>query len=292
MMQTLNNNLNPENSHIAKYGSVIINAIHSQDFSFGDEMMIKINLFKQPLCACGCGKEVKRNKIKSFNWNKFVYGHQNKGDNNPAKRPEVRIAISKGHKGKLVGENNPAKRPEVRKKISDNNGRAMLNKHHSLSSRDKISKNHRDISGDKNPMKRIEQIQRMKNNNPSSRPDVRRAIAKTLKGRFVGTKNPSWKGGKSFQEYPPIWFQKEFKESIRERDNHQCQNPFCKHNSKKLILSIHHINGNKKDCKSKNLISVCNSCNSKAEGNKLFSRKFWEGMYNMIMSIKYGYIYE
>jgi 5-methylcytosine-specific restriction endonuclease McrA len=40
------------------------------------------------------------------------------GENNPAKRPEV--------KAKMAGENNPAKRPEVRKKISDSAKKRVL----------------------------------------------------------------------------------------------------------------------------------------------------------------------
>jgi group I intron endonuclease len=47
-----------------------------------------------------------------------------RGDNNPAKRPEVRKKISIAKLGKprpdQLGELNSAKRPEVRKKISDN----------------------------------------------------------------------------------------------------------------------------------------------------------------------------
>lgn len=46
-----------------------------------------------------------------------------RGDNNPAKRPEVRKKISEAKLGKprpdQLGELNSAKRPEVRKKISD-----------------------------------------------------------------------------------------------------------------------------------------------------------------------------
>ena len=52
------------------------------------------------------------------------------GDENPAKRPEVREKISKSQKGiprpKTTGDNNPAKRPEVREKIAKQRRGKML----------------------------------------------------------------------------------------------------------------------------------------------------------------------
>ncbi len=44
-------------------------------------------------------------------------------------------------------------------------------------------------------------------------------------------------------------------------------------------LSIHHINYNKKDCKPKNIILTCNSCNAKAN----FNREKWERYYTSII---------
>jgi hypothetical protein len=59
------------------------------------------------------------------------------GENNPAKRPEV--------KAKMAGENNPAKRPEVRKKISDSAKRRIM----SEETRKKMSEAHKGIPSPK-----------------------------------------------------------------------------------------------------------------------------------------------
>ena len=73
------NNFKPESSHVARHGSVIIDTVHPQAFLFGEDSMSK---FKRKdlalLCACGCGKRVKKSQIYK-GWNKFVNGHNNKG---------------------------------------------------------------------------------------------------------------------------------------------------------------------------------------------------------------------
>jgi hypothetical protein len=74
-----------------------------------------------------------------------------------------------------------------------------------------------------------------------------------------GCSNPNWKNGNSFIEYCPIWFDKDFKKSILERDNKKCLNPFC--NKKISKLTVHHIDYDKKNCNPNNLITLCSSCN-------------------------------
>lgn len=87
----------------------------------------------------------------------------------------------------------------------------------------------------------------------------------------VGEQNPSWIDGRSFEPYTSQ-FNKEIKELIRQRDNYQCQKcgmPECEGDRK---LDIHHIDYNKKNCKSSNLISLCRRCNGKVNCN----REYWE----------------
>ena len=91
-----------------------------------------------------------------------------------------------------------------------------------------------------------------------------------------------WAGFVSCEPYCDVWADKEYKESIRERDEYKCQNPFCSTPSKRL--AIHHINYNKKNCKPNNLITLCNSCNSKANAN----RDYWVLLYNEIILNKIG----
>lgn len=97
-----------------------------------------------------------------------------------------------------------------------------------------------------------------------------------------GDNHYNWKGGISCEPYCDIWLDKDFKESIKERDNYQCQNPDCWGTSKRL--TIHHIDYNKKNCRPENLITLCNSCNSRA--NK--GREKHKAFYRVIMEKKYS----
>jgi len=92
-----------------------------------------------------------------------------------------------------------------------------------------------------------------------------------------GKNHYNWKGGISCEPYCDVWLDKEFKKSILERDNYQCQNPDCWQTSKRL--TIHHIDYNKKNCRPKNLITLCVSCNVRANKN----RNYWRGFYNTIL---------
>ena len=88
-----------------------------------------------------------------------------------------------------------------------------------------------------------------------------------------GENNYNWKGGVSFEVYCEVWRDKEYKRSILKRDGYRCKNPNCTRNSKKLV--IHHIDYNKKNCHPNNLITLCNSCNIKANSN----REHWKQFY-------------
>jgi len=97
-------------------------------------------------------------------------------------------------------------------------------------------------------------------------------------GIYKGENNPNWKGGISCEPYCDAWDDKEYKDSIKERDNYQCQNPDCYGISKKLCL--HHIDYNKKNCSPNNLITLCNSCNSRAN----YNREYWKKLYTDVIS--------
>jgi hypothetical protein len=95
-------------------------------------------------------------------------------------------------------------------------------------------------------------------------------------GIFAMEKNANWKGGLSFEQYPPE-FNLNTKKLIQKRDDHKCMNPTCW--NKQTRLTIHHIDYNKKNCNEKNLITLCNSCNARANGN----REFWKILYEKII---------
>jgi hypothetical protein len=101
-----------------------------------------------------------------------------------------------------------------------------------------------------------------------------------------GENHPTWKGGISIEPYCEIWTDKNFKEYIKQRDNYNCLNPECNKISDNLV--IHHIDYEKKNCNPKNLITVCVSCNGKANIN----RNWHTSWYQAILNKRYNYIYE
>ena len=195
-------------------------------------------------CLCGCGKEVKTKGCK------FAWGHYAK-IKNPSHRKDVikKIVQTKKKNGSykkhsefMMGNNNPMRKyPGLLK----GNKNGMYGKRHSDKTKKKISKS---LSGEKHP----------------------------LYGKF-GKEHPSWVDGKgSVEPYCEIWLDKDYKESIKERDNYKCKNPYCWNTV--IDICLHHINYNKKDCAPKNLITLCFSCNSRANSK----RKYWERFYKRI----------
>lgn len=81
-----------------------------------------------------------------------------------------------------------------------------------------------------------------------------------------GSGNPSWKGGVQAEPYCDAWLDQDYKQSIKDRDGIVCLNPYCSSIYKRLV--IHHIDYNKKKCHPLNLITLCNSCNSKANKDR------------------------
>ena len=84
-------------------------------------------------------------------------------------------------------------------------------------------------------------------------------------------KHPAWNGGSSFLPYCTK-FNHKLKEAIRNRDNRTCQHCGIKENGRRH--HVHHIHYDKENCYP-DLITLCGSCNVKANGN----RKQWEIYY-------------
>ena len=91
--------------------------------------------------------------------------------------------------------------------------------------------------------------------------------------RKSGDKHYNWKGGIACEPYCDVWLDKEYKESIKERDNYECQNSDCWETSKRLTL--HHIDYDKKNCSPNNLITLCNSCNTRANSDRKRHRLYY-----------------
>jgi 5-methylcytosine-specific restriction endonuclease McrA len=95
-----------------------------------------------------------------------------------------------------------------------------------------------------------------------------------------GNKNPNWIDGRSYEGYPTE-FNQELKESIRNRDNHECQNCGMTEEEHLIVygrvLDVHHIDYNKQNCKEDNLISLCTGCNLRANWNRTYWKEFYTG---------------
>lgn len=101
---------------------------------------------------------------------------------------------------------------------------------------------------------------------------------------MCGSGNPSWKGGISFEPYCEAWKDIEYKKYIRNRDSNRCLNPYCNSNNKN-DLTIHHIDYDKKNCSPKNLITICRSCNVKANSDRDWHKEW----YKTILTNRYNY---
>ena len=99
----------------------------------------------------------------------------------------------------------------------------------------------------------------------------------------LGSRNHNWKGGISKKPYCYDWTTC-LKELIKERDDYQCLNPYCIFDNPKRDLNVHHIDYNKKNCNQKNLITICRSCNAKAN----YNRDWHEAWYKAIIYRRYG----
>ena len=93
---------------------------------------------------------------------------------------------------------------------------------------------------------------------------------------FVGENANAWKGGLSYEPYC-IKFNNKFKESIRRRDDYICQ--LCGHEQLLggIKLSVHHIHYDKENCYP-DVVALCNSCNSRVNGNRDYWEQYFEDL--------------
>jgi len=235
----------------------------------------------------------------------------NKKENNPnfGKTPskETRKKISKAKKGK----NHPYFGKHLSKTHREKIGKSNKGHKHSLQARKKISLTHKGKKLSKKHCLKISKSRKGKNHpffgkhlskkhreNLSSAltgrkfsKETRKKLSESAKGRkhskehikkISGKSNPNWQGGVSFFPYSTE-FTNKLKLKIRRRDNFTCK--CCKITEKehvkkfKKLLSIHHIDYNKFNCKEPNLIAVCGSCNTKANSN----RDYWFAYYTYII---------
>lgn len=136
-------------------------------------------------------------------------------------------------------------------------------------------------------------------NNPENNPNWKGGLPKCLdcnveitKGRkrcrrccFKGKNNPNYIHGEARYKYSMIF--RKIRSKIRTRDKFICQGCGIKEENhyiknKKTNLTVHHIDYDKDNCRSNNLITTCSACNSKAN----FDRDYWFAYYKYIIGVK------
>lgn len=257
---------------------------------------------KGPKCKCGCGEYVKFG-------NKFIHGHYSR---TRKLSKETKQKISNKLKGRILSK-------EWRKKISENPYRqtieykekqriAQTGRKHTEETKLKMSKAHKGKIFSKEtkrkmseaakkrgmPIKSLKKMwektrgstlpeYRKKQNSLARKkdwqnPDYRK---KFTGENWSGENSPNWHGGISFLPYS-YEFNKELKNKILSRDFHTCQNPDCW--DKDTNLHVHHIDYDKWNNEEKNLITLCNSCNGRANARRSEHTSF----YKSIIQFKYN----
>jgi len=92
---------------------------------------------------------------------------------------------------------------------------------------------------------------------------------------FYEQTNGNWRGGKSFEPYPLGWT-KTFKEQIRYRDGYKCQLCSCPEVENGRKLDVHHIDHNKENLNPNNLVSLCQRCHGKTNGQRDYYKTYFK----------------
>jgi hypothetical protein len=242
-----------------------------------------------PLCACGCGEPVRKSR---GGWNKFINGHVWKGRK---KTEEHKRHIGLSNKGKagFKGKDNPnwggkLCTPEWREKQS----KAHKDQKATEETRRKLSiagtgRKHSDETKARMSKAQSGEKNAMFGKYGELNPNYGNKYTDEQLLKMMGPNHWNWQGGKTNDQYCDAWNDPVYKQDIKKRDGNACMSSGCRHNSDNLPMHIHHIDYDKKNCHFSNLITVCNSCNARAN----FNRDEWTIFYRDILKAKYGYKY-
>ena len=88
-------------------------------------------------------------------------------------------------------------------------------------------------------------------------------IEKQSKAWFKeGEENIAYRHGKGYAPYSKEFYEK--RPTILERDNYECQVPYCKGNCEDIPVGVHHIDLDKDNNDEFNMLTACTSCNTRA----------------------------
>lgn len=208
-------------------------------------------------------------------WNKGGTAPWVEGEENPAKRPEVRAKIGASMRGRP--------RPDLaeRNRARKGSPSPLRGTHLSEETRRKIS--------EANKGKLAPQVSKESRERAASkiRGRPRPESVKRKLREYTGERASNWRGGISFGPYCPK-FNREFKERVRAFWGYACG--LCgksqAENGKRL--HVHHVNYRKDACcdeeVARQFIPLCASCHIKTN----FDRTKWEKKLSRIIEKKYG----
>lgn len=93
-------------------------------------------------------------------------------------------------------------------------------------------------------------------------PEFRKAFGESRRG----PNSPVWKGGSSLKGYPED-FMLRIRHEIKFRDDHTCG--LCHAKKRHCDLHVHHIDQNKDNSDTKNLITLCRNCHGKVHTKRM-----------------------
>ena len=271
--------------HKLKGGKLTKEQRRNQSLGSGGTGILKEDIIPR-LCECGCGNYAKPGYT-------YIYGHQNTGKkfskdwcdnlskahigNEPWNKgltdiysEETLKSISDSLKGNvpwMKGKKFPKEFGEKISKAKKGKPSPMKGKKFPKEFGIKISK------ANKTWCDTSEAKKRFKDRMIKYYSDIENRIKMSC--RLQGITREEWTHFVSCDPYCQIWT-KEYKDFIKERDNYECQNPDCRKITNRLC--VHHIDYDKKNCTPWNNITVCMSCNGRANGDRKYHQKFYENI--------------
>lgn len=171
-------------------------------------------------------------------------------------------SLTQFKKGHLTSENTRKKISDAVKKLWNDGKYVMTKEHHDKIISTQIGKKRKSWGHHSEETKK-KASERMKKN-PI---------------RMLGDKHPGWRGGISFEPYG-MEFNKRLKMAIKERDGSICIE--CGISGNKRRICVHHIDYNKRNNDSMNLISLCEVCHSKTNWRIEDWRKYYSNKVNRL----------